>query len=139
MFGEDFMKLTTTILLVFLLVGCTSTKSSGLGAPVEIRKLSQADQRLFNDIAWGMAGVGFMDQTYFPDFAERKIVKIERIATSDGKSQGIEEWTIQHVGGGDATYIVKIIPDGKGGAYFSTSLKKPNQPPQTTRGKAPRG
>lgn len=128
------MKRISILLLTILFAGCASNTGSRVECPPEVQAQSQADRRLFADIAWGMAGVGFMDQTYFPGFALRKITKIERLATSDGKSQGVEEWTVEHVGGGSATYVVKIIPDGKGGAYFSSSLKKPIQPPQTTTG-----
>lgn len=78
-----------------------------------------------------------MDQTYFPGFALKKITKIERLATSDGKTQGVEDWTAEHVGAGSATYVVKISPDGKGGACFSTSLKKPKQLPEPTSRLAP--
>jgi len=101
--------------------------------------MSCADNTLFRDVLNGIGGVGFADQTFFPNAKERRITKIDVIVPysyhrpnsafglvgilaaqpHDAPKTGVERWTIQHDGQDTYSYIVKFIPDGFGGTQFS--------------------
>ncbi|HTJ79691.1 MAG TPA: hypothetical protein VL357_11910 [Rariglobus sp.] len=111
-------------ILSLALTGCATLTSSKLVYTPEVRQQSHADGRLFKDLLSAIGGVGFADEVYYPNAAERKIIKIESIVPYDNQKTGIENWTIDHGDAGIVTYIIKLIPDGQGGTNFSVGKKK---------------
>ena len=105
--------------LALVIAGCATTSSSSLTYTPEIRKISDADNRLFGDLLTQIGGVGFADEAIFPNAKSRAIVKIDVIVPYDNKKTGIEHWTVQHDGLDTCVYIVKFIPDGSGGTQFT--------------------
>ena len=110
--------------LAFLIGGCATMSSSSLTYTPEIRKMSDADNRLFHDLLTQMGGVKFADEVMFPNAKSRAIVKIEVIVPYDNQKTGIEHWTVQHDGLDTCVYIVKFIPDGSGGTQFTVQKDK---------------
>jgi hypothetical protein len=84
----------------------------------EVRKSSDADDRLFNDMLHGIGGVDFYDRVQFPQATVRILVRIDVLVPYNNHQTGIERWTIQHEGDATASYIATFRPDGKGGTYF---------------------
>ena len=119
--GPRFMKKHLALIAILALFtgGCATMSSSSLTCTPEIRKLSDADNSLFHDLLTQIGGVGFADETFFPNAKSRTIVKIEIIVPYDNQKTGIERWTIQHDGLDTCSYIVKFIPDGSGGTRFA--------------------
>ena len=112
--------------LALLIGGCATMSSSSLTYTPEIRKMSDADNRLFHDLLTQMGGVKFADEVMFPNAKSRAIVKIEVIVPYDNQKTGIEHWTVQHDGLDTCVYIVKFIPDGSGGTQFTVQKDKGN-------------
>ena len=105
---------------LFTLSGCVSTQTSNsLAWDGEVRNQSYADNTLFKDLLFEIGGVGFADEVLHPDSINRRLVKIEVITPYNGKNTGEEKWTINHDQTVNVTYLVKLIPDGSGGTYFS--------------------
>jgi len=117
--------------LALLISGCaTMSNSSSLTCTPEIRKLSNADDRLFSDLLTQMGGVGFADESSFPEAKTRTLENIMVIVPYDNHQTGVERWTIEHDNPDDtASYTVKLIPDGHNGTTFSVQKEKePTQP-----------
>jgi hypothetical protein len=107
------------IALAAFLAGCATTTSSSIAYTPEVRKMSYADNKLFHDMLGSIGGVGFADETLFPNAKVRTITNIEAIVPYDNRKTGIERWTVQHDGQDSCSYIVKFIPDGAGGTTFT--------------------
>jgi hypothetical protein len=90
----------------------------------EVRKSSHADDRLFNDMTHAIGGVDFYDRVVYPKATTRVLTRIEVITPYDNHQTGIERWTIQHDGDTSASYVVRFMPDGKGGTDFAVSKDK---------------
>ena len=114
--------------LTSLLIGCATTSSSRLSYTPEIRKMSYADDRLFRDMLNAIGGVKFADEVSFPNVKERKITAIEAIVPYDNRKPGIERWTIQHDGQDTCSYMVRFIPDGRGGTTFTVQKDTGTKP-----------
>jgi hypothetical protein len=109
--------------LAVLLSGCATTSSSRLTYTPEIRKMSYADNKLFRDMLTGIPGVKFVDEVIFPNAKERQITQIEAIVPYDSHKTGVERWTVQHDGRDTCSYIVRFIPDGRGGTTFAVQAE----------------
>ena len=120
-------KILIAALTVFL-AGCATTSSSKLTYAPEIRKMSSADDRLFRAMLNAIGGVKFADEVSFPNAKERKITAIETIVPYDNRKTGIERWTIQHDGQDTSSYMVKFIPDGRGGTTFTVQKDTGTKP-----------
>jgi hypothetical protein len=110
--------------LALLVSGCATMSSSSLTYTPEIRKMSDASNTLFHDLLTQIGGVGFADETLFPNAKSREIVKIEVVIPYDNRETGVEHWTVQHDGLETCVYIVKFIPDGRGGTEFTVQQDK---------------
>src|SRR5262249_37812615 len=113
-------------LAIGVAVYATSAASSPaqLKYAADVRKSSFASDRLFNDLTHAIGGVDFADRVSFPNVTTRILVRIEVITPYDNHQTGMERWTIQHDGGTTASYIVRFVPDGKGGTNFAVSKDK---------------
>jgi hypothetical protein len=105
--------------LAVFIAGCATTSSSSLAYTPDVRKMSYADNRLFRDLLSAIGGVKFADEVSFPNAKTRTITKIEAVVPYDNRQTGVERWTIQHDGQDSCTYLVKLIPDGRGGTSFT--------------------
>lgn len=112
-------QLTLVATLIVLVTGCVTTSSSKLTYTPEVRKMSYADNRLFHDVLNAIGGVKFADEQFFPNAKERRITGIEAIVPYDNRKTGVERWTIQHDGQDSCPYLVKFIPNGRGGTQFT--------------------
>src|SRR5215831_7572309 len=90
----------------------------------EVRKSSYADDRLFQDMIHALGGVDFVDRVMFPKATQRALIRIEVITPYHSGQAGVERWTIQHDADTTASYIVRFIPDPKGGTTFAVSKDK---------------
>ena len=133
------MKTITALALGLLVAGCVSRTPSRLECAPGIQDQSQADPRLFADLAWGKGSVEFMERTMFPGLTRRMVTKIVRLVSSDGNSQGVEEWEVAHGGGAPATYVVTIMPDRNGGSHYFIALKNPVRRPEDAAPAGPHG
>ena len=119
------MKNTITFIAVLiLLAGCATTSRSKLTYAPEVRKMSYADDRLFRDLLNAIGGVKFADEVSFPNAKERRITAIEALVPYDNRKTGIERWTIRHDGQDSCSYLVRFIPDGRGGTTFTVQKEK---------------
>lgn len=142
------MKLCALLTLVLILSACAApsatapsahtspvaSPSTGRPSPAvatapliytpEVRRLSYADDRLFRDMVTGIAGVDFYDRVSFPKSTHRSLVGIEVVTPYDSRQTGVERWSIQHDGDVTATYIVRFMPDGRGGTNFAVARDK---------------
>jgi hypothetical protein len=105
--------------LSLFLAGCATTFTPRLSCTVDIRKMSYADERLFSDLMTQTGGIGYAEYVLYPNVKLGTITKIEAIVPYDNHKTGVERWTIQHDGQDTVSYIVKFIPDGKGGTDFT--------------------
>lgn len=115
------MKVNSLLIITafVFLVGCETIPPSSLSVTKEVRAMSMANDRLFNDILASPGGVGFADRVFYPNVVSKELKKIEVIKPYENGSSGIEEWYIQHLGGDTIIYTVEYTPDGQGGTYFS--------------------
>lgn len=119
---------TLSFVIGLLLGGCaTTTPQSTLSIAPEVRSASQAGEVLFRDMVGAAGGVGFMDRVLYPKAQQRSVVRIEVVSPYVGSQPGVERWYIEHYGTDTATYLITLIPDGKGGTYFSTIREQPAQ------------
>jgi len=112
--------------LALLISGCaTMSSSSSLTCDPEVRKLSDADDTLFNNLLSQMGGVGFTDESLFPGAKTRTVVNITAIVPYNNHQTGIERWTVEHDSPDDTcSYIVNLIPDGHNGTTFTVQRDK---------------
>jgi len=96
------------------LTGCETMPS--MAYTPEVRKMSYTDATLFQD---SLNGVLMYDQIFHPNVKKREVVKIEVIVPYDNHRVGLERWIISHDSQETAAYIVKMIPDGRGGTDFN--------------------
>jgi len=82
----------------------------------EVRKMSYTDATLFRD---SLNGVYMYDHIFHPKVTKREVVKIEVIVPYDNVKVGLERWIVSHDGQETSAYIVKMIPDGRGGTDFN--------------------
>lgn len=109
----------------FLVSACATTASSNLSVSSEVRRASQADDRLFRDMLMGFGGVGFVDRVFYPNAQQSIVIRIEIVSPYSPEQTGSERWYIQHDGADTAVYLITFTPDGQGGTYFSTEHERP--------------
>lgn len=107
------------IAIVGLLAGCGTTPEAHMTIEPGVRAMSFADGRLFRDILMSRGGVGFADFVLYPHAKEKTLTSIQVITAYHNNNTGEERWTIQHDGQDSCSYIVTLIPDGRGGTTFT--------------------
>ena len=85
----------------------------------DVAKQTTADDQLFRDLLTDKGGISFADFALFPNVKERIVTNIKVIVPYDNHKTGVERWTIEHVGQGSCSYVVRFIPDGSGGTTFT--------------------
>ena len=110
-----------SILTVLLTLGCVSIPDSTFAFHPDTIKSSYADNRLLGDLIGAPGGVIFTNKTLYPQVTSSVLTKIEVVTPYDNINTGVEKWYIEHNTGEIVCYIVNLIPDGKGGTYFTTS------------------
>ena len=96
-----------------------------MGFTPEARRDSRAGDLLFHDLLSSPGGVGFVDQMSYPDVGTRRVIRIDVITPYTEHQVGVERWTIDHGGDPNASYIVRLIPDGRGGTTFAVGRDMP--------------
>ena len=114
------MRYTFGILAVAaLLAGCTTTREAKMVIQPGVREHSTADERLFRDLLTQRGGVGHADFVLYRRSAQKALTDIQVITPYDNHMTGVERWTVQHDGQDSCTYLVRLIPDGRGGTTFT--------------------
>jgi hypothetical protein len=107
------------IVIVTLLTGCATTREAQMIIQPGVREQSTADEKLFRDVLTQRGGVGYADFVLNPKAAQKTLTSIQVVVPYDNQKTGVERWTIQHNGQDSCTYLVKFIPDGRGGTTFT--------------------
>jgi hypothetical protein len=107
------------ITALVLLVGCATTPHGTIAIPPEVRKMSTTDETLFRDLLTKPGGVTHADMVLYPRSQQKTLTRIEVLTPYDNRRTGQERWFIQHEGGETTAYLVKLIPDGRGGTTFT--------------------
>ncbi|MDD2762377.1 MAG: hypothetical protein PHE83_00220 [Opitutaceae bacterium] len=101
-------------IVAFGLAGCETVPP--MAYTPEARKMSYIDDALFKD---SLRGLLILDTLSYPNVKTRAVVRIEVIEAYDYHRIGLERWIVTHDGQKPAAYIVKMVPDGRGGTNFN--------------------
>jgi hypothetical protein len=110
--------LFTLAVIMALATGCTTTRGTMVIEPAPGEK-SSADETLFRDVLTKHGGVAYADYVLYPDVTQKALTHIQVITPYDNHNIGVERWTVEHIGQGSVSYLVKFIPDGHGGTTFT--------------------
>jgi hypothetical protein len=111
-------------ILAFLLAGCATTPQGVLRIAPEVRKMSTTDEALFRDLLTKPGGVAHVDMLLYPRSKQKTLTRIEVLAPYDNRRTGQERWFVGHESGETAAYLVKLIPDGRGGTTFTVQREQ---------------
>lgn len=81
--------------------------------------MSTTDDTLFRDLLTKPGGVAHADMILFPRSQRKTLARIEVLTPYDNRQTGQERWFIQHESGEPTPYLVRLIPDGRGGTTFT--------------------
>jgi|SRR6266550_421813 len=118
------MKNPLAIVLSLLLLGCASISEGLMTIRPEVRKMSSTDETLFRDLLTKPGGVAHADFVSYPRSKQKTLTRIEVLTPYDNRQTGQERWSIVHEDGETAAYLVKLIPDGRGGTTFTVQMER---------------
>lgn len=110
------LKTAFCLVVALMLIACSTI--SRMELPTEVLNTSTADETLRYDLITGIGGVGFLDNAFFPEGKKRKLTRIEVLTPYDNVKTGEERWFITDENGRERSYLVTLIPDGRGGTTF---------------------
>ena len=137
------MKITLIPIAVLgLLLGCATGSKGIITIPPEVQKMSTASETLFRDLLAKPGGVAHADMLFHPRSQQKTLTRIEVLTPYDNRQIGQERWFIEREGGETTAYLVRMIPNGRGGTIFtvqrdSSAMKQDTKPAPTSSAPAP--
>jgi hypothetical protein len=107
------------LIVVLFLSACATTREGTMEISPEVEKSTTAGPVLFRDLLSKPGGVGFVDYTLYPRSYKKRFTRIEVLTPYDNVKTGEERWFITDEHGQNRSYLVRLIPDGRGGTTFT--------------------
>jgi len=110
--------------VVLFVSACATTREGTLEISPEVEKTTTADPVLFRDLLSKPGGIGFADYQLYPRSYKKRFTRIEVLTPYDNVKTGEERWFITDEHGENRSYLVRMIPDGRGGTTFTVQHER---------------